>query len=102
MKSYIFAATLLVLVSCTYVVGEYSTYFEPTRDQSTIKVVWTDNPNDVCKKYINTDKPILGCSIQYYNDKCTVYMKQPNNFNDKEALALFGHEVLHCFGAKHE
>lgn len=33
---------------------------------------------------------------------CTVIAVQPQSFYDIRALAIFGHEVWHCFGATHD
>ena len=52
---------------------------------------YTDNIG--IRAFTNTDKG---------NDVCTVHMIMPKIWDDRESLAILGHEVLHCTFADHQ
>ena len=50
---------------------------------------------------------VQGCAIlspdpQTGNQMCTVIVVKPKGFNEHNSLMVLGHEVWHCFGARHE
>ena len=44
---------------------------------------------------------VTGFSVRE-GEKCSVFIVKPDDWNDKERLQSLGHEVLHCFEAKHK
>jgi hypothetical protein len=34
-------------------------------------------------------------------ENCLIIAVEPDNFQDRERLAVLGHEAWHCFGARH-
>jgi hypothetical protein len=43
-----------------------------------------------------------GCAmLDDEGQNCVIFAVEPNDFQDRERLAVLGHEAWHCFGAKH-
>lgn len=109
------ALALLVLTACSPVSDSerYETINTSKWNTATIEVNWfssvravsekcaslgtNDGPNDSPQKY-------NGCARTKPTDSriCEVYAVEPKNFDDTHTLEIFGHEVWHCFGAKHK
>lgn len=69
----------------------------PTRSMVTVSVEWMDEDqiNDVCKRSYRVN----GCAIA--GSPCRMYVTEPKDFNDRDALVVLGHEFFHCLGAQH-
>jgi hypothetical protein len=43
-----------------------------------------------------------GCAmLDDDGENCLIIAVEPDNFQDRERLAVLGHEAWHCFGARH-
>ena len=90
----------------------YSTFIEPVREEANVTVAWvaSDIVSKVCVSLGVNDgvEPGTydGCAVIKISAdgsaQCTIYSTKPKSFNDKPKLQLLGHELMHCFGAKHE
>ena len=58
--------------------------------------------NSICGGAAGTDPAVHGCA---FNDpargQCVVFLVEADDFQDKERLAVMGHELWHCLGARH-
>jgi hypothetical protein len=76
---------------------------ELTRKTITIHTMFV-SPEEMTELYNSTGgtaENVLAFS-QVINDKdCMVYSVTPENWDDHRALAMLGHEVLHCLGGDH-
>jgi hypothetical protein len=116
-KFAIILISVILLASCSKKEEANEPYFETTRrstiKQATIEVNWLPNEAAVSKKCLSlgtNDGPpdsvptYNGCARTKPTDVsvCEVYVVEPKDFDDKETLQVFGHEVWHCFGARHK
>lgn len=66
-----------------------------------IAVQWVTRVDDIegCKGLV------YGCAHVVIDDQgyghCTIFVFQPEDFNDYLRLAMLGHEFWHCLGARH-
>jgi hypothetical protein len=83
---------------------------EPTAYPKGIKgevtIVWRfgspDWVSQMCQPMGHALGDIHGCSMMDKKGKrCLVFAVEPTNFQDRNRLAVLGHEIWHCFGAKH-
>jgi hypothetical protein len=45
---------------------------------------------------------VFGCSMRDpQSDRCVMFLVTPSNFQDRDHLAVLGHELWHCQGARH-
>src|SRR3954471_9663120 len=45
---------------------------------------------------------VFGCSMKDPDsDRCVMFLVAPKDFQDREHLAVLGHELWHCQGARH-
>jgi hypothetical protein len=76
---------------------------ELTRKTITIHTEFV-SPEEMTELYNRTGETaenVLAFS-QVINDKdCMIYSVTPENWDDHRALAMLGHEVLHCLGGEH-
>lgn len=100
----------LMLTACNdSTSNRYDTVNKDTWTKTTIKVIWVNKSeiDKVCSDLGTKDgggAQYGGCarSSPLEVNVCEVYAPQPENFNDDTALVNLGHEVWHCFGAKHK
>lgn len=81
--------------------------------KTTIEIHWLPTQQAVSDKCISLGtndgpeagpKAYNGCARSKPDDIkiCEIYLVEPKNFDDREALEALGHETWHCFGAKHK
>ena len=106
----------LVLTACTPSgdVQRYEMVSKSRWNTATIEVNWLPSVEAVSRKCLElgtNDGPNEGGEKKYdgcarskpSNEKiCEVYVVEPSNFDDEVRLEKFGHEVWHCFGARHK
>lgn len=76
----------------------------------TIEVNWVaaNRISEKCKSLGTSDggpnAAYAGCARSKPDniEICEVYAVRPRDFDDRDRLMHFGHEVWHCFGAKHD
>lgn len=79
----------------------------PTVTHTYIAVNWVEDV-DAIAKACNGEMGaiIVGCAhvefIEADTSVCTIWAPQPHDFNDLVRLVILGHEVFHCFGARHD
>jgi hypothetical protein len=57
--------------------------------------------NNMCGGRPGADD-VFGCSMKDPNsDRCVMFLVAPKDFQDRERLAVLGHELWHCTGARH-
>lgn len=103
------AVGLVMAVGCEHKVTEYPRQPEmtqgPTRDRVIIYPNWVVDV-DAIARACGRQHLTYGCAVPGdlgpANWKCDIYIQGPIDFNDVPKLAVLGHEVLHCFGAKHK
>ena len=45
---------------------------------------------------------VHGCAMRDPgSDRCVMFLVQPRDFQDRDRLAVLGHELWHCTGARH-
>jgi hypothetical protein len=45
---------------------------------------------------------VHGCAMQDPDsDRCLLFMVQPSDYQDRDRLAVMGHELWHCQGSRH-
>ena len=96
----------LLLASCDNA-GFYKSSSPPKWTTTTIEVTWLVSDEAVTQKCQELGLPTTGangCARSKPDNIaiCEVYAVQPRDFNDSARLETFGHEVLHCLGAKHD
>lgn len=106
------AAAALLIGACDRVPTTYTEWTPPetTDVQVKVEIVLLNSQeelNNVCGWVMGFDGPFLGCAEKYRLRgeemfSCTVYGFAPKDFNDAQPLTVLGHELLHCYGAKHE
>lgn len=97
-----------ILVGC-YSITQYpeinlQTLSKSRVNQSNISVVWHNSVDSINHSCGNKNFTLYGCALPNFNNvsnSCTIHVIEPKNFNDVALLAVLGHEVWHCFGAKH-
>lgn len=80
----------------------------PTRvadPKGEVTVVWRYGDqawvNNMCGGRPGGDD-VFGCSMKDPNsDRCVMFLVAPKDFQDRERLAVLGHELWHCTGARH-
>lgn len=72
------------------------------------EITWVTNPVLV-KSELAKESKMMGKKLQgiadsnLQDDTCTIYVAIPKGKDDRVALQMLGHEVLHCFsGAYHK
>ena len=73
----------------------YTPAQESTDTQLILKLVSDRAANDFC------GSNSLACSMRLAHE-CHVTAPAPQDFNDKDRLAILGHEILHCASGDHE
>ena len=72
-------------------------------NKSDVNIIF-DTPQNILEMYSGTagksDNDVLAFS-QRDGKNCNIYTLKPDSWNDERALAMLGHEVLHCLGAVH-
>lgn len=93
---------LLLLLGC-HSISQYPTQPPTTSkaifDQVNLKVNWVTNI-DVIAKACESRNTTYGCAVKN-GSSCVIYVVEPIDFNDVPKLAMLGHEVWHCLGARH-
>jgi hypothetical protein len=81
-------------------------YVPPRWTTAKVAVTWYDKVEAVTQACQQLGLPYqaAGCARTSPVDDtvCEVHAPLPASFEDKRRLEIFGHEVLHCFGAKHD
>lgn len=93
---------LLLLLGChsiNYYPEQRKITSRSTIDQINLRVIWTTNIDEIAKA-CGSKRVTYGCAIAI-NNSCVIYVVEPIDFNDTPKLAMLGHEVWHCLGAKH-
>lgn len=105
MKRALTLLTCVVLAGCAtkpQTMPSYKMSEQPTKDRAYVVVKWMDDPSSICSSVMLNRNAYLGCAAQdIHTPRCTIYVRQPKDFNDTQALAVLGHELLHCLGASH-
>lgn len=106
------AASVIFISACDRVPTTYTEWTPPetTDVQVKVEIVLLDSQeqlNSACGRILGVNGPFLGCAQKYRQRgeemfSCTVYGFAPKDFNDTQPLTILGHELLHCYGAKHE
>ena len=98
----------IMIISCTtyynpYKIKLYNEGFTVNKDTFTVIVIYS-SIEDVNSSYTNISgingKYILGFKY-LIGDICVIRVVKPDGWDDHNALAIIGHEILHCQGAKH-
>jgi hypothetical protein len=100
----------LALVGCQKAPSDrYETVNQARWKTVTIEMHWgaKEDITSVCQSLGASDSPsniYNGCARSKPDDVniCEIYATQPNKFDDTADLAVLGHEVWHCLGAKHK
>jgi len=100
----ILVAICLVLSGCaSKTVRQYHDYTQPNNSNTvTIKTTFTTIPDVECKMKTVHGGDTLGCVKQLSSIYCNLVVVRPSNENDTFRNTILGHELMHCFGAKHE
>ena len=74
-------------------------------DRGEVTVVWRFGTpewvNNMCGGKPGA-QDVFGCSMSDANsDRCVVFAVEPRDFQDRDHLAVLGHELWHCQGARH-
>ena len=74
-------------------------------DRGEVTVVWRFGPADWVNNMCG-GKPgandVFGCSMRDPgSDRCVMFLVAPKDFQDRDHLAVIGHELWHCQGARH-
>jgi hypothetical protein len=70
-----------------------------------VTVVWRYGPAEwvstMCGGRLG-DTHVHGCAMRDPgSDRCVLFLVEPKDFQDRERLAVLGHEFWHCTGARH-
>jgi hypothetical protein len=58
--------------------------------------------NTMCQPVGSHQDIVHGCAmLDPRGERCLVFAVEPYDFKDRNRLAVMGHELWHCFGAKH-
>lgn len=98
---------IFLLVSCEPSGKMYDTTSKDRITTTTIQVIWLseDGVDAKCKQLgLNSNLVYRGCAQSSPADPtiCEVYAVRPRDFDDRDTLYHFGHEVWHCLGAQHK
>jgi hypothetical protein len=56
----------------------------------------------MCQPMGQQGSPAHGCAmLDDEGENCVIFAVEPDDFQDRQRLAVLGHEAWHCFGAKH-
>lgn len=81
---------------------QYKSALEPeVLQDGTWKVqVWFRNPDEVAQRC----KGGYGCAFENVKDPTykLIIISRPASWNDRSALCIVGHEMMHVFGGEHE
>lgn len=74
-------------------------------DKGEVTVVWRfGSPewvNNMCGGKPGA-KDVFGCSMNdASSNRCVMFLVPPKDFQDRDHLAVLGHELWHCQGARH-
>jgi hypothetical protein len=74
-------------------------------EKGEVTVVWRYGTrewvNNMCGGRPGGDD-VFGCSMRDPgSDRCVMFLVAPKDFQDRERLAVLGHELWHCTGARH-
>jgi hypothetical protein len=74
-------------------------------EKGEVTVVWRfgtpDWVNNMCGGKPGAND-VFGCSMRDANsDRCVMFLVTPKDFQDRDHLAVLGHELWHCQGARH-
>ena len=111
------SAAALLLPACASVPEAPAGAFQYARDvgskvatriadpKGEVTVVWRYGDqawvNNMCGGRPGADD-VFGCSMRDPNsDRCVMFLVAPKDFQDRERLAVLGHELWHCTGARH-
>jgi hypothetical protein len=74
-----------------------------TVNETRVTVTWAKNNADATRicEYKGLSHRANGCAFGDVGN-CHIVAIQPDNFLDKQALEVMGHELWHCLGAKHD
>jgi hypothetical protein len=106
MKLFLSAAVLLLAIAACHQVTDYTPQPRmtqgPTKSANFVVVHWVGDDIDEVVRACPELKggTYYGCARD--NGVCDVWVQQPKDFNDVARLAVLGHEILHCLGARHE
>lgn len=85
-----------------YIIDQGETVSRARWSTNTITVTWARNTAHARKLCDEAGMPHASQACAYGPaGHCQVIAVQPQSFYDIRALAIFGHEVWHCFGATH-
>jgi hypothetical protein len=103
MKKFGIICIAILLTGCANIrtYEDYTDVYNPSVSISTVRVMWTDDAAAQCAKVLPGVENVIACANKN-GPTCNIIARKPKNFNDHTALMLIGHEVMHCFGAKHE
>lgn len=104
-------AGLLLAACATQGEFQYKREVGPSRleqrasESGEVTVIWRFGNaawvNSICGAG-STQVTVHGCAIRAPDsDKCIVFAVQPEHFDDAGRLAVLGHELWHCQGARH-
>ena len=67
-------------------------------------MVFVDHYREIPHQQMYAGHPrYLGMSDpQKFPNVCTIWMKKPDNWDDKEKMEIVGHELMHCVWGLHE
>ena len=74
-------------------------------DKGEMTVVWrygsAEWVNNMCGGKPGAND-VFGCSMRDPgSDRCVMFLVAPKDFQDRDHLAVLGHELWHCTGARH-
>lgn len=94
----------LVLAACQQVT-DYTPQKPMTQNSQSgttnLTVHFVKDVDDILKVCQLAGGTYYGCAKQGLGT-CDVYFQQPKDFNDVPRLAVMGHELEHCMGARHD
>jgi len=78
---------------------QYSNALKMTKNRVTVTVFWKDD-SEIAKFCNNGGN---ACAVLNEHDaECIIYTPKPRSWNSATLQKRLGHEMLHCFGGKHE
>lgn len=92
-------------VGCAMKAAQYPDSAKSTETSITIHVIWLPShkaTNQLCSALMDQPPPDKGTIVGCYNPEThTIYVVEPDSFNDHFGLEILGHEFWHSLGATH-